>query len=566
MIAAFALLFAAVAATPVPGNTGLPGIWRAEGMDLPALRGRVVVTRRADEWVATIGRTTGFASTWASTIAFPNGQGTLRFTVAGDTLTGLWIQPGSTIDSNAYATPLYFRSEGKNRWVGTLRPYVPRYKLFIEFTRNADGSLGGFLRDPIGNVGTIASFDRVTVNGSKLDIISRTHHYNGALSSSPDVITVAIATDTPLIFHRVTDADTVGFYPRETPEQDLRRPSKANDGWATATLADEHIEEGGVTKIVHRLASTVPVSSRTPFVQGLLIARNGKLVLDQYFFGFDRETPHDVRSAGKSLDAALFGIALSTNPRLTVDSPAYRWLPYPSFAHPDPRKSRITVADFFDMKSGLACDDNDDDSPGNEGTMQSQTTQSDWYRYVMDLPLVRDPGSEPAVYCSGGLNVLGGIIVGATRGWTPRLFEDRLARPLEFGEYHLQLTPKGEMYMGGGSYFLPRDFLKLGQLFLQDGSWDGHRIFSPQWGRDAVAPHSGLTTPGDYGYSWHRTSYVVAGTTLRAFEAQGNGGQYLIVVPERQLVIEITAANYGDYRTWQTFHDSIAQPIVAACG
>jgi CubicO group peptidase (beta-lactamase class C family) len=174
------------------------------------------------------------------------------------------------------------------------------------------------------------------------------------------------------------------------------------------------------------------------------------------------------------------------------------------------------------MTSGLDCDDDNDASSGNEEILQSQTAQPDWYRYMMDLSMVSDPVSQRAVYCSGGINMIGAFVIGATHRWTPKFFADALARPLQFGIYHLQLTPTKEMYLGGVSYFLPRDFLKLGQLFLDGGVWNDSRIFEQAWVRDAVSPHSGLNAPHDYGYGWHSTQYHTSSATYDAFEAQGN--------------------------------------------
>ena len=79
------------------------------------------------------------------------------------------------------------------------------------------------------------------------------------------------------------------------------------------------------------------------------------------------------------------------------------------FANPDPRKAQITLAHLMTHSAGLACNDNDDDSPGNEGTMQGQTRQPDWWRYTLDLPQAHDPGSRYA-YCSANINLVGGAL------------------------------------------------------------------------------------------------------------------------------------------------------------
>src|SRR5204863_422987 len=79
------------------------------------------------------------------------------------------------------------------------------------------------------------------------------------------------------------------------------------------------------------------------------------------------------------------------------------------YANDEPRKRRVTVEHLLTMTSGLECDDNDDESAGNEDNMQSQEGQPDWYKYALDLPMVREPG-EAGVYCSAGINLLGGAV------------------------------------------------------------------------------------------------------------------------------------------------------------
>jgi CubicO group peptidase (beta-lactamase class C family) len=498
---------------------------------------------------------------------FPGGRGELRMPSAErGAIEAMWMQPGSPIDSNPYATPVVLRSEGSNKWTGTIAPFVPQYELYVTFVRNAAGTLGGFIRDPIGDFGTMAPFETVAIDADNITITTRAHVLHGSVDAMASAIVLSIGTGPPLHFYRLNPNLSNGYFPINPGEDSsFSRPPAEGDGWRTEAPSSVGMDDARLQQLARYLASQTPTAPNTPYIQSVLVAREDRLVTEHYYYGFSRTRPHDVRSAGKSLDAALFGAAMRIAPSLTVDTLAYRWLPYGEFAHPDKRKSQITVGNFFDMTSGLDCDDNNDGSSGNEDTLQSQTAQPDWYRYMMDLPMVRDPGSQSAVYCSGGMNMIGAFIIGATHRWTPELFADALARPLQFGIYHLQLTPTGEMYLGGGSYFLPRDFLKLGQVFLDDGEWNDRRVLPQAWARDAVSSHSGLNAPNDYGYAWHLTVYRTASATYDAFEAQGNGGQLLIVLPRLRLVVGIMAANYGDYRTWGKFHELVEQYIVAAC-
>lgn len=217
------------------------------------------------------------------------------------------------------------------------------------------------------------------------------------------------------------------------------------------------------------------------------------------------------------------------------------------------------------MSSGYACDDNDDKSPGNEDTMESQTTQPDWYKYTLDLPIVAEPGTH-AVYCSAGINLLGGIISKTTDAWLPDYFYDTFAQPMQFRHYGMWLTPPplDTAYMAGGDYFLPRDFLKLGQLFLDHGRWKGNQIVDNAWLVESAKPWASLNSPGDYGYGWHLYMYTVNGRKIKAISAGGNGGQLLFAFPQLDMTVMITAANYGQYPVWQKFVTELIPKVLSA--
>jgi CubicO group peptidase (beta-lactamase class C family) len=223
------------------------------------------------------------------------------------------------------------------------------------------------------------------------------------------------------------------------------------------------------------------------------------------------------------------------------------------------------------MTAGNACDDNDDNSPGNEDKMQSDPKQRDWYKYTLDLAMLKHPGGEDAVYCSGDLNVVGGAVASATRTWLPQFFEQYLARPLQFGRYYLNLMPDGQAYMGGGSYLRPRDELKLGQLYLDGGVWNGKRILSKSWVEESTRSHSrfdpaySLGQEHQYGYGWHINFLKSGGKTYRVFAAGGNGGQFVIVVPDLDLVVGINGGSYGEFNKWYRWElELVPQSILPA--
>ncbi len=131
-----------------------------------------------------------------------------------------------------------------------------------------------------------------------------------------------------------------------------------------------------------------------------------------------------------------------------------------------------------------------------------------------------------------------------------------LRRPLEFHRYHLNLTPTGEAYLGGGTHIRPRDALKLGQLYLDRGVWNGRRVVSKHWVDVSVAPHP-MNARGTDGYNWHLNSIKAGDRVYRQYEANGNGGQLLVVIPDLDLVVLFTAGNYGNYPVWRRFREDI---------
>jgi CubicO group peptidase (beta-lactamase class C family) len=212
------------------------------------------------------------------------------------------------------------------------------------------------------------------------------------------------------------------------------------------------------------------------------------------------------------------------------------------------------------MTSGFACDDKDDHSPGQEDRMQSQTEEPDWYKYTLDLPMATQPGGEAAVYCSADINLVGGVVRQVTGKWLPDLFQQGFAEPLEIDEYHLNLMPTGEAYLGGGLYMRPRDLLKLGQLYLNGGVWKGTRVIGRDWVEHSTRRWSNLSDPlgmdHQYGFAWHIYHFNVGGKKYSTYFAGGNGGQLVMVFPELDMVVNYNGAAYGEpqkFFRWQAF-------------
>lgn len=256
-----------------------------------------------------------------------------------------------------------------------------------------------------------------------------------------------------------------------------------------------------------------------------------------------------MRSAGKSITSALVGIAIDRG-TLRLDATVPPLFPeYGELAGADPRKRRITVRDLLTMTSGLAADDGDDASPGNESAMFAQVAQPDYYRFVLDLPMARDPGGDRVVYAGAGINLLGGVVRNASGTSLAEFLDEHFARPLNIVHYHLNLAPNGVAYAGGGLYLRPRDALKLGQLYLDGGVWNGRRVVSKDWVERSTRRHASYNPEHGYGFAWHLYRLKLNDRVYDEYEAQGNGGQLVIVIPALDLAVMFATGNYDDDMT-----------------
>lgn len=221
----------------------------------------------------------------------------------------------------------------------------------------------------------------------------------------------------------------------------------------------------------------------------------------------------------------------------------------------------MTLEHLVTMTAGYDCAA--DDAPGNEDVMQQQDREPDWVRYTLAVPMRTAPG-DTIVYCSIEPNLAGAMLQRIAGEPLPELFQRLVARPLHIQNYHLILSPTGEAYGGGGHRFTSRDFLKLAQLMLNDGRWEGKQIVSREWARRSTAPLRNLTKSQQYGWLWSVVEYEHNGRKVHAFFAGGNGGQIFMGIPELDLAIGMTGGNYGDPSTFMAQRAYIPQWILPA--
>jgi CubicO group peptidase (beta-lactamase class C family) len=545
-------------AETAPTVRDLAGLWECSRSFGPQLRGPIVIDRTADGWSADLKGRIFPGKPAHGRIEFDFGDGQMfRMQPKGEDgiIKGWWTQARSPLHGYSFITPVDLRAEGKDRLSGEIRPLEDRITFYMPITINEDGKATTYLRSPERNAGRMLKVERVEFTNGEVRLLgfpfgSKEEEIvgRGTVDFENDLMSIYVQRVAQgYEFQRVRPGQSSGFYPRGQPSVPYRysAPHERADGWPVGTAEDVGISRDAIERFVQMLNDTPITGLSSSDVHAVLIARHGKLVLEEYFHGFDRNTLHDTRSASKSLTSTILGGAIHAGHPISTGTSVYRAMNDGRF--PDglePRKQAMTVEHLLTMSSGFHCDDNDPNAPGSEDTMQEQRKQPDWYRFALDLPMALDPG-EKAIYCSTNPNLLGGVMSRATGRPLEDLFRDLVAEPLGIKRYALNTQPTGEPYMGGGVYFEPRDFMKLAQIMMDGGTWRGRRIVSREWAARATSSLYRIGERG-YGYFWWSQEYPYKDRKVRAFYAAGNGGQIAMAFPELKLVICFWGGNYND--------------------
>ena len=319
----------------------------------------------------------------------------------------------------------------------------------------------------------------------------------------------------------------------------------------------------------NRFAGAVNAASELPRLHSLLASWRGEVVLERYFNGARAARAANVKSVSKSVISALVGVAIERGMVPGPQTPIRTY--FPDIAKDkDARKQRITIEDLLTMRSGLETTSN-----RNYGAwVQSRN----WVQHALSRPLVAEPGTEMQ-YSTGNTHLLSAILTKATGTSTWQFAQDSLAKPLGFTLPRWPQDPQGIYFGGNDMLMTPRQMLSFGEMYLRHGriSVKGSDPFTnlrqvvPQkWIEQSFVPRGVSPISGNqYGYGWWRRD--LAGH--QAYFAWGFGGQYIILVPDLDLVVVTTSAatvaedRRSHRRTlFELVEDLVIAPVATASG
>lgn len=298
--------------------------------------------------------------------------------------------------------------------------------------------------------------------------------------------------------------------------------------WPTEDWRTSTPEEQGMDS--HKLEEMLAViENRQMKIHSFLIIRNGYLVSETYFSGFEPDTKHDIQSVGRSFTATLIGIAIDKGYIKSTDQRILDFFPERTIANVDARKEAMTLEDLLTMRTGFEWEE-------VFGAFEFMRKSPDWTQYVLDMPMAEPPGQRWN-YCSICSHVLTAIL-NETTAMNPREFAERfLFKPLGIKDVEWISDPAGIPLGAGGFPLTPRDMAKLGYLYLRKGQWDGQQIVSSGWVEKVTRAHVPVTINEHFGYGYHWFTV----TSMDGYAAVGQGGQIILVIPKSDLVIVTTA-------------------------
>jgi CubicO group peptidase (beta-lactamase class C family) len=279
-------------------------------------------------------------------------------------------------------------------------------------------------------------------------------------------------------------------------------------------------------------------------ITSLIVIKNGKLLIEEYFNGSDRDSLHDVRSVGKSFSSTLTGIAEHDGYLKNEDQTLKEFYNLKSYANYSPEKDNTSIKDLLTMSSVFDGNDEDDRSPGNEENMYPTPN---WVKFALDLPVdtVRTKGEWH--YFTAGVILLGDILNKSVPDGLENYAAKKLFQPLGITHYKWLHTPQGVINTAGGIQMSALDFAKYGQLYKNEGKWNGKQIIPAAWVNKTFTKYKLI--PGRnqefYGYLFWNKTYNVNGKEYETFYCAGNGGNSIFIFKDVPLVIVVTATAYG---------------------
>lgn len=278
-------------------------------------------------------------------------------------------------------------------------------------------------------------------------------------------------------------------------------------------------------------------------ITSIVVLKDGELLLEEYFNGANRNTLHDTRSVGKSFASTLLGIAVKDNYIKSESKTLNEFYKLNTFQNYSSAKDSITLKDLLTMSSSFDGSDMNSESPGNEENMYPT---KNWVEFALNLPIDKSKvANKQWDYFTAGVVVLGDIIHKSVPNGLEKYSNEKLFKPLGITKYNWQFTPQKVANTAGSVQLRSLDYAKYGQLYKNQGNWNGKQILSKEWITNSFSHQMTISEDEYYGYLFWNKTYNVNGVNYEVYYSSGNGGNRIFIFKDFPIVIVITSTAYN---------------------
>jgi CubicO group peptidase (beta-lactamase class C family) len=321
-----------------------------------------------------------------------------------------------------------------------------------------------------------------------------------------------------------------------------QKPQDLTDGISVSDLQNEGLD----SMTIKILMDSIDAGAYGIF-HSLLIFKNNKLVLEEYFNDWNPNDLHPLFSVTKSLASAVIGIAIDQGHISSVEAPAHDLLSTFEQVEWSEQHKEITLHHLLSMSAGYEWDEDGTSYDNPDNPHYKMIESDDWIKYLLELPLQFSPG-ERFNYNTGISTLFSLIGQEATGERFDHFAYEHLLSKMDIHDFNWHFL-SGDYAATGGSYggihLRSRDMAKLGLLYMNEGKWNNENVVSKTWVDESLAPHINITQTGSftYAYQWWRNEQVIDkdGTQIQVPYAVGHGGQYLFMINEHNMLVVITS-------------------------
>jgi CubicO group peptidase (beta-lactamase class C family) len=264
-------------------------------------------------------------------------------------------------------------------------------------------------------------------------------------------------------------------------------------------------------------------------LHSVMVVRHGHVIVEAWWKPEAADKPHVLWSLSKSFNATAVGLAIDEG-KLSLDDHVLKFFPDDAPANPSENLKAMTVRDLLTMTGG-----HDTEPMSMPGGPSVKT--------FLAHPFVHKPGTH-FQYNTMGSYTLSAIVTKVTGQTTLDYLKPRLFEPLGIENPQWASSAEGNSLGGYGLSLCTEDIAKFGQLYLQKGKWDGKQLIPEKWVEEATSKKvaNDQESHAKMGPDW-RQGYCFQfwRCTHNAYRGDGAAGQFCVVIPDKDVVIAITA-------------------------